>query len=167
MTTEELRQQYMRLYDYMASEQNPEYMKAFGKVMTEMFDWFAANKKEAAEEWLMKLEAIKWDNYLTKAEAEAIVADMQPKAPWTMEVWKSAMDAKGLPLDDEPCYNSYALWVEMNKQYSDSAKTIAIIMGKNLEDVTSDEMVNATYHLALDMLTDEDNVYNIRRYFDV
>ena len=149
----------------MATERNPEYMKAFGKVMTEMFNWFSENKKEAAEEWLMKLEAIKWDNYLTPKEAENIVAKMQPKAPWSRDAWKSAMEAKGLPLEDIPCYNSCSLWVEMNKQYSDSAETIAIIMGKDLKDVSTDEMVNATYHLALDMLTDEDGVYNIRTYF--
>ena len=149
----------------MATSRNPEYMKAFGKVMTDMFNWYAENKREAAEEWLMKLEAIKWKNYLTKAEAEDIVAKMQPKAPWSRDVWKSAMESYGLPLEKEPCYNSCALWTEMNKQYSDSAETIASILGKDLKDVPADQMVKATYHLALDMLTDKDGVYNIRKYF--
>ena len=165
MSTEELIQQYTRLYDFMVASREPEYMKAFGKVMTEMFNWFSENKKEVAEEWLMKLEAIRWRNYLTRMEAEDIVADMQPKAPWNMETWKNTMEAKGLPIENNPCYNSCALWVEMNKQYSDSAKTIALIMGRDLDDVSTDEMVNATYHLALDMLNDEDGRYNIRNYF--
>ena len=165
MTTEELRQHYRMLYDYMAASKRPEYMKAFGRVMTEMFDWLSENKREAAEEWLMKLESIRWDNYLTKSEAEMLVADMQPKAPWNMEAWKNAMVAQELPLEENPCYNMYSLWVEMNKQYSDSARTIAAIMGRELGDIPTEEMVNATHLLATDLLKDEDGRYDIRRYF--
>ena len=58
------------LYKYMASSANPAYMKAFGNVMNEMMDWMVNNKSEAAEEWIEKLSAIKWHNYLTPSEAE-------------------------------------------------------------------------------------------------
>ena len=164
---EDLKQKYRELYDYMATSKKTEYMKAFGKVMTEMFDWFATNRKEAAEEWLLKLEGIRWDNYLTPSEAEHIIDKMQPKAPWSREVWKNAMEEHGLTIEDKPHYNKCALWVEMSKQFSDSSDTIAKIMDIPKNEVPSDRMFKAVYHLALDMLKDADHVYNIRHYFKV
>ena len=158
MTAEELRQEYARLYNYMSVSRNPEYMKAFGKVMTEMYDWFADNKREAAEEWLMKLEAIKWRNYLTPTEAEEAVNGMTPKAPWTREQWQSAMAQHGYELEEEPAYNRCALWVVMNMIMSDSAQTL----GKYVED---SDMFRVVHDLAVDKLTDEDSRFNVRTYF--
>lgn len=42
-----------------------------------------------------------------------------------------------------------------------------MIMGMPKNDVPADKMFKAVYHLALDMLTDEDHVYNIRHYFNI
>lgn len=149
----------------MSKSGNPTYMKLFGSVMNEMMEWMIANKPDAAQEWMDKLCAIKWDNYLTQKEAEKIVAGMMPKAPWSREVWKNAMDSLGIETEEEPYYNSCALWVAMNMVYTDSSKTIAMIMGKNVNEVSSEQMVRAVYALALDKLKDEDENFNIRAYF--
>lgn len=155
------------LYEYMATSGNPAYMKAFGSVMNEMMQWMISNRQADAEEYIDKLCSIKWNNYLTTKEAERIVASMNPKAPWNREVWKQAMDSLGLPVGEPPYYNSCALWVVMNMIYSDSAESIARIMGKDLNSVDSADLVKAIYSLALDKLKDTDGHFSIRRYFEL
>ena len=123
------------------------------------------NKADAASEWIEKLGAIKWRNYLTPKEAEEIVANMVPKAAWSRDIWRQALTNNGLELEHEPMYNSCALWTTMNMIYSDSGKTIANIMGGDLDSVDQLELVKAIHALAVDKLTDEDGVFNIRRYF--
>lgn len=153
------------LYEYMATSKNPSYMKAFGHVMNEMMEWFITNKAEYAQDWVEKLCSIKWNNYLTQKEAEAIIARMNPKAPWTREVWKTTLDGMGIVTEESPYYNSCALWVAMNMVYSDSANTIASIIGVPLPDVETGELVRAVHGLALDKLRDVDGYFNIREYF--
>ena len=165
MTAEEMKNQFNQLYQLMATSNNVAYMRAFGNVHKEMMEWFIANKPELAQEWLDKLESIRWRNYLTQKEAEKIVNSMSPKAPWSRDAWKQAMDSFGLTIEEVPYYNSCALWVVMNMVYSDSANSIAKIMGMPLNDVPAEQMVKAVYSLALDKLKDEDMVFNIRAYF--
>ena len=162
MTTKE---RYNDLYRRMATSNNPEYMKVFGTVMTEMMSWMIQNNEDAAREWIEKLDSIRWKNYLTTKEAEAIVADMEPVAPWSRDVWRRTMESMGIALEEEPCYNKCALWVEMNKVYSDSAESIAKIMGVPLAEVGTEDMVRAVHSFAVDNLKDEDGVYSIRHYF--
>ena len=156
-----MKERYEALYDYMASSRDPRNMKAFGCVM---MDWLVQNKPDVAEEMIDQLEAIKWRQYLTPKEAEKIVAGMDPKAPWSRETWKNAMESFGLPLEDAPYYNSCALWVEMNKAYSDAGDVIAELLGKPLSP-TDKDIIAACYKLALKTLKDKDHVYNIRKYF--
>lgn len=165
MTADEMKKKFTELYQFMASSENVAFMRVFGNVHKEMMDWFIANKPEIAEEWICKLESIKWHNYLTTKEAEKIVAAMKPTAPWAREVWKSALDKMGIVTQEEPYYNSCALWVTMNMIYSDSAQSIADIMGKPLADVSAEQMVKAVHALALDKLKDVDHHFNIRSYF--
>ena len=165
MSTQEMKEKYTMLYDFMSSSNNPANMIAFGKVMNEMMDWLIANKSDVAEEMIEKLGAIKWNNYLTKKEADAIVAKMNPKAPWSKDAWKQAMDNIGLVTEEEPYYNSCAMWVEMNKMYSDHAQTLAKVLGKTVQEIPSETMVKAMNAMALDTLKDVDRVYNIRKYF--
>ena len=162
-----MKEKFEMLYDYMASSNNPAYMKVFGKTMVEMMHWMIANKPDEAETYIEKLCAIKWDNYLTQREAEKIVENMMPKAPWRRDVWKAALESMGIVTEESPYYNSCALWVEMNKIYSDSAKSIAMIKGLPLSEVPQEELVKAVHALALDHLKDADGVYNIRSYFGV
>lgn len=157
---EDLKQKYTELYDYMAMSKEPENMKAFGRVMTSMMDEMIQTDPTKAEEYISRLECIKWDNYLTPKEAEAIVAEMVPKAPWPRDQWQSAMTQHGHALESAPCYNRCALWVTMNMVMSDSKDTLE----KYIDKSNIFEMV---YDLALDKLCDDDKKFSIRKYFDV
>ena len=168
MTADEMKQEFMELYDMMAMSHDVKNMRTFGNVHKEMFLWFVANKPDLAQEWLDKLESIKWCNYLTKKEAEKIVSEMVPKAPWSYDVWKNAMTQLGIPMEDEPYYNSYALWTVMNQVYTDHAQTIADnIIKKPLAQIPADQLVHGIRSLALDLLQDKDGRYCVRAYFDV
>lgn len=166
MNANEMREKYWSLYDYMANSKDPKNMKIFGKVMTTMVEDMISSNPSKAEEYINKLESIKWNQFLTPAEADKIVANMQPKAPWSRDVWNNAMDSLGLVKEEEPFYNRCAMFVEMNKQYSDHAETISKnILKKPLSDIPMEQIVTGIHAMALDVLKDKDNVYNIRSYF--
>ena len=160
MNSQELKNAYREYYDLMAQSKNPDNMKLFGKVMTEMYMWFADNKPENAAEWLEKLSAIKWDNYLTPKEAERVVSEMEPKAPWSRDMWRQVMEQHGYPLEEEPYYNRCALWTTMNMIMSDSSETLS-------KYVSSENMFRAVHDLAVDKLCDADSRFMIRHYFNV
>ena len=158
MTPQELKDKYYELYEYMAQSKDPKNMKAFGHVMNEMMDWLIANKPEAAQAWIEKLESIKWRNYLTASEADKIVAAMEPKAPWTRDQWMQAMQNAGYELEEWPCYNRCALYTTMQMIMSDSSATLA-------KYVENDKMFEAVHALAVDKLKDPDKRFSIRAYF--
>lgn len=85
---------------------------------------------------------------------------MEPKAPWTRDQWKAAMEQHGFETEKQPCYNKCALWATMNMIMSDSSETL----GKYVENGNLFKLV---YELAVDKLTDKDKVFSIRRYFDL
>jgi len=85
---------------------------------------------------------------------------MIPKAPWSREQWKAAMEQNGYDLEEEPCYNKCALYVTMNMIMSDSSQTIM----KYVED---GDMFKMVHDLAVDKLTDKDDVFSVRKYFNV
>ncbi len=159
-----MKKKFSELYNLMATSDDVAYMHTFGNVHREMMDWMIANKPEVADEMLQKLEAIRWHQYLTPKEADAILAKMDPKAPWTRDQWKTAMSDFGLPLEEQPCYNRCALFVEMSKMYSDFGDEIAALLNKPLAP-TDKDIIAATYKMALKTLRDKDGIYNIRRYF--
>lgn len=166
MTQEEMRKEYHALYEMMANSNNVAFMHTFGQVQKEVMEWAIANKPELAQEWLEKLETIKWKNYLTPKEAEKIVNEMVPKAPWSMDTWKQAMTQLGIPVKEEPHYNACALWVVMNQVYTDHAQTIAEkIIKKPLGDIPTEQIIRGTHALAVDLLKDRDGRYNVRTYF--
>lgn len=166
MNQEEMRKEFIELYDMMAMSHDVRNMETFCNVHKEMMDWMIQNKPDLAQEWIGKLESIRWCNYLTKKEAEKIVSEMIPKAPWSYDVWKNAMTQFGLPMEDEPYYNSYALWTVMNQVYTDHAQTIADnIIKKPLAEIPADQLVPGIRALALDLLQDKDGRYCVRSYF--
>ena len=65
-----MKKEFQALYEKMANSNEVAFMRIFGNVHKEMMDWFIANKPELAQEWLDKLQSIKWKNYLTPKEAE-------------------------------------------------------------------------------------------------
>ena len=165
-TAQELKERYDSLYDYMAGSKDPKNMKVFGCVMTEMMIWMIENKPDVAEEMINQLDSIKWHQYLTPKEADTIIVKMDPKAPWSRDQWKATMQSLGLPTEDAPYYNSCALWVEMNKVYSDAGDVIAELLGKPLSPSDKD-IISACDKMALKTLRDKDGVYDIRRYFNL
>ena len=160
MNAQEMKDKYWSLYEYMANSKKPENMKAFGRVMTTMMDDSIQSNPSKAEEYINKLESIKWKNYLTPAEADKIVAAMEPKAPWSRDQWKAAMDQYGYPLEEWPFYNRCALYVTMNMIMSDSSATI----GKY---VANEDLFRLVHELAVDKLKDKDGVFSVRKYFSV
>lgn len=166
MNQEEMKKEFDSLYKMMANSDKVENMRTFGNVHKEMMDWFIDNKPELAQEWIGKLESIKWKNYLTAKEAEKIVSGMIPKAPWSRDVWKQAMKDLELSTEEEPYYNSCALWVVMNQVYTDHAQTIADnIIKKPLQEIPVEQLVPGIRALAIDLLKDKDGVYSVRSYF--
>ena len=163
MNTQELQQRYRHLYDTMKDSGKTENMKLFGGVMNEMMSYLIQKASSDAERWIDKLGAIEWKNYLTPAEAEEIVSQMQPEAPWSREVWNKAMDSMGIDKEDKPYYNSCALWVTMCMIYSDDATSLARILNTDVDSVP----VEAYYLLAVDRLKDKDGKFMIRRYFSL
>lgn len=158
MIADEMRREFHALYMLMANSDELADMRTFGNVLKEMMEWMIANRPEAAEEWIEKLESIRWKNYLTPKEAEAIVNNMIPKAPWSREQWKAMMEQNGYQLEKEPFYNRCALWVTMNMIMSDSSQTIA-------KYVDNGNVFKIVHDLAVDKLTDKDEVFLVRKYF--
>lgn len=161
MDAKELKEKYYELYDYMAQSKDPKNMKTFGHVMNEMFEWFVANKPDAAQSWIEKLESVKWKNYLAPSEADKIVAAMKPQAPWTRDQWNAAMEKSGYEKEEWPCFNKCALYTTMNMIMSDSSNTLS----KYMED--EGDLFAFVHDLALDKLHDADGRFSIREYFHV
>lgn len=155
-----MRNEFYALYNMMADSHEVGYMRTFGNVHKEMMEWMIANKPEAAQEWIDKLGSIKWKNYLTPKEAERIVSGMNPKAPWSRDTWRQAMEQAGFDLEKEPYYNRCALWVTMNMIMSDSSETLT-------KYVDNGNLFSLVHDLAVDKLTDKDMAFNIRHYFNV
>lgn len=153
-------ERFYSLYNTMANSHEVAYMRTFGNVHKEMMEWMVANKPDLAEEMIDKLESVKWKNYLTSREAEKIVSAMEPKAPWSRDQWKAAMTQHGYAMEKEPCFNSCSLYVVMNMIMSDSSDTIE-------KFVSSDNLFEFVYEMAVDKLTDKDSVFNVRLYFSV
>ncbi len=166
MEIKEIKQQFESLYNTMANSNEPKYMHIFGETMKAMMDDMIALKPELAQEYMDKLRAIEWDNYLTKKEAMNIVGGMDPAPMWDASAWQQAMVDLDLPMKEAPYYNDYALFVAMNQVISDHGKTIAHIKGlESVKEIDPIELVKYAYKLAIDLLKDKDGVYDIREYF--
>ena len=153
-----------KLYAKMSASDNVEDMKLFGKVMRDMMKYLAERNPEKVEEYMEELEAICWRNYLTKKEAEEIVSNMSPSARWTKEQVKRGLEEMGVPTEEEGCYNWCALYTTISMITSDSGETLMKYAAVEMDDKKLLELI---YHLALDKLKDKDEVFNIRKYFEL
>ena len=158
---EQLRKEFNALYETMVNSKDVADMQTFGVVLQEMMAWMIDNKPEHAQEWIEKLDSVKWENYLTKREAEKILSEMKPKAPWTnKEAWRQAVEQRGYATQEEPHYNACALWVVMNMEMSDSSETLR-------RYIDEDTLFKVVHDLAVDKLKDEDGVFDVRSYFNL
>lgn len=162
-----MKQRWEEYYAIMANSGNPKYMMLFGEVMKEMMEHLIAIEPNYAEKMLEKLCAVKWRNYLTLAEAEAVVSKMDPQPTMTRDMWARQIERMGMPMYEEPYYNRWALYATMMMKNSDDRTAIAQLMGKTLDDVTMDEMTVATHLLAMSVLKDKDFGFDIRHYYNL
>ena len=162
---EGIRERYLELYEDMAKSGMPEKMKVFGEAEKWAFDRLHERDPKLAEMWVEKLEATHWHNYLSKAEANDIVAkfinqDNSRGAHWGYDVFKSAVESLGGNMAEAPYYNCYALWVVANMLYSDHAQSAS-------EYVPKEDMPKYFYLMAVEKLEDKDRPRFVRDYFGV
>lgn len=163
----DMKRKWDELYAIMESSGNPKYMKLFGEVMKTMMDRSISYDQAFAEKMLEKLCAVKWRNYVTAEEAEAVIQKMDPQPGWTRDQWMRQMERLGLPLEEVPYYNIFAMYLTMSMKVSDSKASIAKMMGKTPAELTNDELINGAHMLALDVLKDKDGQFDLRKYFDL
>lgn len=154
-----MKERFEKLYKYMAESKDPANMQLFGEVMKEMMAKAIVNDPSFAEKEIDKLEAMMWEQYLSKAEAEDAVRAMRPSAPWSYDTWKNAMKQAELPTSEEGNYNDYALWVVMNGIMSDDGATY------NKYGIDSNMLLPMVYELALNKLNDQDERFDVREYY--
>lgn len=160
---EGIRERYLELYEEMAKSGMPEKMKMFGETEKWAFGKMLETSPKTAEQWVDKLEAMNWHNYLSKAEADEIVAkfinqDNSRGAHWGYDVFKGAVESLGGKTYEAPFYNCYALWVVANMLYSDHYNSAS-------EYVPKEDMPKYFYLMAVEKLKDKDRPRFVRDYF--
>ena len=161
----EIEKRYETLFDKMVSSKDSDRMSVFGKAEHWAFKKMLEISPKHAQMWLDKLEASEWNNYLSIAEADKIVADLQnqngSKGPkWSFSQFESVVNAIGGNMEMQPYYNKYALWATANMIFSDHARTLS-------EIVSEADMPKIIYKLAVEQLKDSDRPRFIREYFKV
>ena len=167
MEKNDMKRKWDEVYAIMETSNNPKYMKLFGEVMKTMMERSIAYDQAFAEKMLEKLCAVKWRNYVTAEEAEAVIQKMDPQPGWDREKWRSQMERLGMPLEEVPYYNSSAMYLTMSMKVSDSKTSIAKMMGKTPSDLSMDELTTGAHMLAVDVLKDRDGRFDLRKYFDL
>jgi hypothetical protein len=162
---EDLIKRYDELYDDMATAKDPKKMVIFGDAEKHMFHCLAEKHPDIAEKWLTKLEAGRWNNYVSMQEAEEeasklVNQDGSRGAHWSYETFKAAVESLGAKMADEPYYNCWALWLTANMLFSDHYKSAS-------EFVPKDAMPKFFYMQAVEKLKDPDRPRFVRMYFGV
>lgn len=162
---EGIRERYLELFEDMAKSGMPDKMKVFGEAEKWAFGKMLETSPKTAEQWVDKLEAMNWNNYLSKAEADEIVAksinqDNSRGAHWGYDVFKGAVESLGGNMAEAPYYNCYALWVVANMLYSDHYNSAS-------EYVPKEDMPKYFYLMAVEKLKDKDRPRFVRVYFGV
>ena len=157
-----------KFHELRKSRENQEDMNIYESVSVDLFAYVAEKNPDFAKKMLDKLCAIKWEQYVSHEEAHKIVSSLHPQAKWSHSTLMQHLEALGLEDEEDGVYNYCALWVVMSAIYSDHAKTLACMLGKQSASEVSDEvMVKAIHALALDMLKDKDEYFKVRRYFSL
>lgn len=166
-----MEERYRHLTAEAVSSKDKKKMQALAGAADAAFGELAATNPELAQDWIDRLEAVEWDNYLSAKEARTVVSGFVSqdgvKGPhWQYgDILKTAEDM-GISADSRPHYNSYALFAVTNMVYSDHARSIAADMGhKSPADVQPDKMARSCVGKAVEMLEDPDGGFDSRRYF--
>lgn len=140
---------------------NPDTLGIFKSSAGKMFTYLSERDQRKAEEMLAELEQIQYNNFLTQDEAKRIIGAMKNSdgtigGKWRCEEIENFLRSKGMPMEEKPYYNFYALAVAMNRIHSD--------YGMEIKELTDDYAV-ACYNFALCDLKDKDRQRWIRKYF--
>ena len=165
MIMNEILERYEELYEDMATSGNRDKMIAFGNAQRWAFKKMTEIAPKEAQCWLDKLEAMQWNNFLSKREAEEITAKLinqnGMRGPhWNYETFKNAVEGLGGKMLEKPYYNCYALWATANMRYSDNYNSAK-------EFVPETEMPKFFYAMAVENLKDIDRTHFVREYFEV
>lgn len=172
MSTKELQDKYNKLYEIMSTSNNPRYMRIFGEAECWAFSQILSYNPRIAEEWLNKIEPVRWNNFVSEKEATEIGSrfvnqDGSTGFHWDMSAFFSIVRQLGGELENEYKYNKYSLWLTANMIYSDHAKSIAEDMGYDaFREVPEEKMALSCYRKSIEKLCDKDRPYFIRPYFE-
>lgn len=171
MTKDEMIDEYEMYSHKIIKSKDQKHMEVLGDVCEWLFKQAAMKMPDVAESALAHLAATEWDNYLSQNEAmnigkRIINQDGTKGFHWNHDVFTKAVESLGGVVEDKPHYNSYALCVAGNMIYSDHAKSIAEDMGyKTVAEVPNEKMALSCYKKAVELLTDADGGFHIRKYF--
>lgn len=159
MDLQHMMERFGQLADMAVS--NPDSMGVFKGNTRKMFTYLMERDPRKAEEMLGEFEMIQYHNYLSRDEARTIMDgfmnyDGTKGGKWSSEKIDNFLKMRGLPTEQQPYYNFYALAVAMNRIHSD--------YGGEIKDLTDDYDV-ACYNLALCDLKNQDRPRWIRNYF--
>lgn len=140
---------------------NPDTLGIFKNSASKMFNYLSERDQRKAEEMLGELEQIQYNNFLTRDEAKKILDRMKNYdntmgGKWRCDEVENFLRSKGMPTEEMPYYNTYALAVAMNRIHSD--------YGGEIKELTDDYTI-ACYNFALCDLKDKDRPRWIRNYF--
>lgn len=165
MNIDDMKSRFEYLYEHMASSGDQSKMEIFGTAAKHMFSKIAASSSAMGQEWIDMLESIMWNNYLSKSEAEAIVAkfvnqDGTRGPHWSYDAFKGAVESLDGKMSEEPYYNCWAMWATANMLYSDHYQSAS-------KYVPKEDIPKYFYMMTLEKLKDADRPKFVRKYFDV
>ena len=156
-----MKEEFDELYDIVVQSKDVAKMRVLGKTMKDIMYMLIEQHPKIARQYIDRLHAVKWCNYVSENEADEIVSAMSPTAAWGWRAWTANMDRLGLPMEEEGCYNDYALYTVMSMISSDSGETIT----KAMRGSGNDAVFSFVHDLAVDKLKDADKRFNVRTYF--
>lgn len=158
-------ERYQELYETMSSSGDVQKMKIFGEAEKWAFRKMAETHPSLAQEWLARLEAVDWNNYMTEEEARSAVSGLVNQdgsigGMWTPEQIENAVTGLGGKVSCAPFYNKFALYAVMNMLASDHLASVS-------QFVSGDDVPRFFYALAVEQLKDIDRPQFVRSYFRI
>lgn len=161
----ELLDRYNDLYETMTYSLDPEKMRVFGEAERWAFAQILSTNPQLAQQWLERLESVRWNNYLTPGESSDIATklmnqDGKAGPVWTYPQVEEAVTQLGGRMECAPYYNGPALYVTMNMIMSDHYNSLK-------EFVPTESLPKVVYNMAVEKLKDPDRREFIRPYFSL
>lgn len=167
MDKKELLDKFCLLHTEAANSNDTEDIKVSLAMFKKAFHHLVDTNVRGAKELLECFEGtLKYYNFLTESEAEDIVSDFVNQDGSKGAKWRDAeeffrkVEEVGGKVECEPHYNKWALYVAVNKFFSDQNSVILKWVGDD-----KNKYLEACYDLAVTQLKDKDRPYWIRSYY--